>query len=70
MQIIETKIDTNSIKLASLLKSASMVSTADHAKLLIQNGEVEVNGAICTQCDKEITRRDQVSLGDTLIRVV
>ena len=36
------------IRLDSALKLAGLVSTGGHAKMIIQNGEVKVNGEVCT----------------------
>ena len=42
------KIETEFIRLDALLKFAGAVGTGGEAKLLIQNGEVAVNGETCT----------------------
>ena len=47
------------IRLDSALKLADMVVTGGHAKIVIQNGEVKVNGEICT------LRGKKLRLGDT-----
>ncbi|MDE5854398.1 MAG: RNA-binding S4 domain-containing protein, partial [Ruminococcus sp.] len=44
----EIKINTEFIKLDALLKFASLVGSGGEAKMLIQNGQVLVNGEICT----------------------
>lgn len=49
------------IKLDSALKLAGIASTGGHAKLMIQNGEVKVNGEICTARGKKLHRGDSVS---------
>lgn len=54
------KIKEDFIKLDSLLKFADMAATGGHAKILIQNGEVEVNGEICTIRGKKIRKGDTV----------
>lgn len=54
------KIKEDFIKLDSLLKFADMAATGGHAKILIQNGEVEVNGEICTMRGKKIRKGDTV----------
>lgn len=55
-------IHTEFIKLDSLLKLAGLVETGGEAKLLIQNGQVEVNGEVCTMRGKKLRPGDSVTL--------
>ena len=48
-------IETEFIKLDNLLKLAGAAPTGGQIKLLIQNGEVRVNGEICTQRGKKLS---------------
>ena len=57
------KITTEFIKLDALLKFASMVGSGGEAKQLIQDGQVLVNGEVCTMRGKKIRPGDRVSLG-------
>ena len=50
------------IKLDSLLKFADMASTGGHAKIMIQNGEVLVNGEVCTMRGKKLYNNDVVAV--------
>ena len=60
-------ITTEFIRLQDLLKLASLVSTGGEAKLRILNGEVSVNGEVCTQRGKKLRPGDVVSFaGHTL----
>lgn len=63
------KITTEFIKLDALLKFASMVGSGGEAKALIQDGQVLVNGEICTMRGKKIRPGDIVSLGDEEVTV-
>jgi ribosome-associated protein len=63
------KITTEFIKLDALLKFASMVGSGGEAKTLIQNGEVLVNGEVCTMRGKKIRPGDTVSLDDNEVTV-
>jgi ribosome-associated protein len=54
------KITTEFIKLDSLLKLAGLVYTGGEAKTLIQQGEVTLNGAVCTERGKKIRNGDTV----------
>lgn len=51
-------IKENFIKLDSALKLASAVGTGGHAKIVIQNGEVAVNGEICLMRGKKLYNGD------------
>lgn len=55
------KIDTEFIKLDSLLKFAALVATGGEAKLVISEGMVKVNGEVCTMRGKKIRSGDKVS---------
>jgi len=63
------KITTEFIKLDALLKFASLTGSGGEAKALIQNGEVLVNGEVCTMRGKKIRPGDTVSLGDNEVTV-
>ncbi len=54
------KITTEFIKLDSLLKLAGLVYTGGEAKTLIQQGNVTLNGAVCTERGKKIRNGDTV----------
>ncbi len=56
----EVKIKTPYIELDSFLKFASLVSTGGEAKLIIQNGEILVNGEVCTMRKKKLYPNDTV----------
>jgi ribosome-associated protein len=46
------------IRLDDLLKNASVVNTGGHAKIVIQEGEVKVNGEVCTMRGKKLRSGD------------
>ena len=54
------EITTEYIKLQDLLKIAAAVQTGGEAKLLIQEGEVTVNGEVCTMRGRKIRPGDDV----------
>ena len=64
------KIETEFIRLDALLKFAGLVGTGGEAKLLIQNGEVTVNGEVCTMRGKKLRLGDRVALGGQVALVV
>ena len=54
-------ITTEFIKLQDLLKLANLVGTGGEAKIVIQNGDVSVNGEVCTQRGKKLRPGDVVT---------
>lgn len=54
-------ITTEYIKLQDLLKFAAAVETGGEAKLVIQEGDVAVNGEVCTMRGKKIRPGDVVA---------
>lgn len=52
------KINEEFIRLQDLLKLGGAVDTGGHAKFVIQNGEVKVNGDICTMRGKKMRSGD------------
>ena len=54
-------ITTEFIKLQDLLKLANLVGTGGEAKIVIQNGDVLVNGEVCTMRGKMIRPGDMVA---------
>jgi len=54
-------ITTEFIKLQDLLKLANLVGTGGEAKIVIQNGDVSVNGEVCTMRGKKIRPGDMVA---------
>ena len=66
----EIKISTEFIKLDQLLKFASLVGSGGEAKALIQDGEVLVNGEVCTMRGKKLRSGDVVSVNGDEVKVV
>ncbi len=66
----EIKIDSDFIRLDSLLKLCNAVMTGGHAKIVIQEGEVKINGEICTARGKKIRVGDEVLFDNVIYEVV
>lgn len=64
------KIDGEFIKLDSLLKLSGIAQTGGHAKILIQNGQVKVNGEVCTMRGKKIREGDKISFENITLEVI
>lgn len=67
----EIKINTNFIKLSSLLKLTGSAQTGGNAKILINKGQVKVNGETCNLKGKKIYNNDIVSFNniDYIVKV-
>ena len=63
MKEVKVKIDTDFIKLDSLLKLAGVVVTGGQAKLYVQNGDILYNGEVCTMRGKKVYKGDVVMVG-------
>ena len=57
-------IETAYIKLDSFLKLANLVMSGGEAKLLIQDGQVKVNGQIENRRGRKLYPGDQVSVAN------
>lgn len=69
MNEIKIKIDTEFIKLDSLLKLAGIAQTGGQAKLFILDGEVKYNGEVCLMRGKKVFSGDKVEIFDEIINV-
>lgn len=69
MQKQTVKIETEFIKLDSLLKYAGLMETGGEAKEVVQGGEVKVNGEVCTMRGKKIRPGDVIELSGVQLTV-
>lgn len=63
-------IDTDFIKLDSLLKFAAAVGTGGEAKQAIAEGLVKVNGEVCTMRGKKLRDGDKVNFQNMEFQIV
>ncbi len=72
MKTVEIKINTEFIKLDSLLKFAGLAETGGIAKEIIAQGRIKVGGEVCTMRGKKIRPGDKVQIDeiDTQLLVV
>lgn len=70
MRTEKIKIDSEYIKLQDLLKLGGAVDTGGMAKVVIQNGEVTVNGEVCTMRGKKMRSGDVAVFEDIKIILV
>lgn len=66
----EIKINTDIIKLDSFLKWSGAVSLGSEAKILIQDGQVKVNGEVETRRGKKLTKDDIVEFNGETYKIV
>ncbi len=64
------KIKTEFIKLDQLLKFSGIAETGGHAKEIVAEGVVSVNGEICTMRGKKIRSGDEVVIDDEILLVI
>ncbi len=58
------------IRLDNLLKNLSVVNTGGHAKIVIQEGEVKVNGEICTMRGKKLREGDNAEFENIIYDII
>ena len=62
-------ITTEFIRLDALLKLGGALDAGGQAKFVIQNGEVEVNGEVCTMRGKKCVPGDVIELDGQSVEV-
>ena len=62
-------IDSEFIRLQDLLKISGLASTGGMAKVVIQNGEVTVNGEVCTMRGKNLRDGDTAAYNGVAVTV-
>lgn len=58
------------IRLDDLLKNVGVVATGGHAKIIIQEGEVKVNGEVCTMRGKKLRNGDNAEFERIIYNIV
>lgn len=62
-------INEEYIRLDNLMKFSGLCDTGGRAKYLIQNGEVKLNGEVCTMRGKKIRGGDKVEYQGRMVEV-
>ena len=57
------------IRLDNLMKFSGLCNSGGRAKFLIQNGEVKLNGEVCTMRGKKIRPGDRIEYGGRTVEV-
>lgn len=66
---INKKINTDFIRLDAFLKMCDAVQSGGHAKIVIQDGAVRVNGEVCEQRGKKLRPGDRAEFENTVYTV-
>lgn len=64
------KIDTDFIRLDSALKYADIAVTGGHAKILIGDGKIKINGEPCTMRGKKLRNGDSFEYNGIIYEIV
>ncbi len=66
----QIRITTEFIRLDAALKMGGAAETGGQAKVMVQSGEVKVNGEICTQRGKKLRPGDKAECAGITIEVI
>lgn len=64
-----TQIETEYIRLQDLLKYEGLCETGGMAKVRIQDGDVKVNGQVCTMRGKKLRSGDSVTIDGVTVTI-
>ncbi|MFW5891076.1 MAG: S4 domain-containing protein YaaA [bacterium] len=68
--MIEIKIEDEFIKLQQFLKYIDAVQTGGHAKILINDGNVKVNGEVEYKRGKKLYKDDIIEIDDEEFKII
>ena len=67
---MEVKIDTEFIKLDQFLKFVGIAESGGHAKEIIAEAVVYINGDVCTQRGKKVVVGDKIEIDEYVFNIV
>lgn len=67
---VKKTIQTDFIRLDAFLKLCDVVQSGGHAKIVIQDGEIKVNGEVCTQRGKKLHVGDKVEFEHKIYEII
>jgi len=70
MNSLEFKLETEYIELAQLLKVTGLAPTGGHAKMMVKNGEVFVDGTVETRRGRKIRPGQTIKFGQEVVRII
>lgn len=66
----EIKVRDEFIKLGQALKAADLVSSGVEAKIVVQDGQVEVNGEVDTRRGRKLVPGDMITFDGKSVKIV
>lgn len=66
----DIKIDTEFIKLDQFLKLVGIAGTGGHAKVLVSEGNIKVNGESCTMRGKKLRKDDLIEIDGNSFKII
>ena len=66
----EIKLRDEFIKLGQALKASNLVSSGVEAKIVIQDGQVEVNGEVDTRRGRKLVPGDMITFDGKSVKIV
>lgn len=66
----EIKVRDEFIKLGQALKAADLVSSGVEAKIVVQDGQVEVNGEVDTRRGRKLVPEDVITFDGKSVKIV
>lgn len=69
-EVIQKHISTDFIRLDALLKLCDAVQSGGHAKIVIRDGEIKVNGEVCEQRGKKLHIGDRVEFEGKIYEII
>ena len=66
----EIKVREEFIKLGQALKAADLVSSGVEAKIVVQDGQVEVNGEVDTRRGRKLVPGDVITFDGKSVKIV
>lgn len=69
MQVVKIRPDDDFIKLGQAIKVAGLVESGVEAKIVIQDGQVKVNGEVETQRGKKLVGGEIISFDGEEIKI-
>ena len=66
----EIKVRDEFIKLGQALKAADLVSSGVEAKIVVQDGQVEVNGEVDTRRGRKLVPGDVITFEGKSVKIV
>ena len=69
-EVIQKHISTDFIRLDAFLKLCDAVQSGGHAKIVIQDGEIKLNGEVCVQRGQKLHVGDKVEFENIIYEIV